>query len=86
MIADLVKALDELADVIAAMFASPRAEPSPRATLGRRLAVDLLLPLGLESCPTCGTLQAPRGDRMAVHFATLTDQRPCAGSWPRRIA
>lgn len=37
---------------------------------------------GLVTCPKCGTPQRPMQHRFAVHFATLTSARPCAGSWP----
>jgi hypothetical protein len=42
---------------------------------------------GLVPCVTCGSLQAPRADggQLGVHFATLADQRPCAGSWPAKV-
>lgn len=35
---------------------------------------------GLLPCPECKTPQRPG----AVHFARLTDIRPCVGSWRRR--
>lgn len=42
---------------------------------------------GLARCPTCGTDQASRiGGRLAVHYAHRLDLRPCAGSWPAKIA
>lgn len=42
---------------------------------------DLTQP-GLVRCQVCGTEQRPG----AVHFATLTEQRPCPGSWARKAA
>jgi len=38
---------------------------------------------GLMLCPKCGTLQQPRVHGFAVHFASNTEMRPCAGSWAR---
>jgi hypothetical protein len=41
---------------------------------------------GLVPCATCGTEQARRETGgPGVHFAALTDQRPCAGSWPVKV-
>lgn len=43
------------------------------------------LPRGLVPCATCGTEQAPRDGRMAVHFPTREAVRPCPGSWPVKV-
>lgn len=57
----------------------PDANGYTRSELRRKLRLDEPRP-GLVPCSTCKTPQRPG----AVHFASNTAIRPCAGSWRRR--
>ncbi len=74
--ARFIESLGELAAELARKF--------PHATLARGTmpGVDRIVTVrpGLVPCAVCGTEQRPG----AVHFAKLTDIRPCVGSWGRR--
>ena len=79
--AGFVQLLGELA-VELARLAAPITVAEGTAPGTRRraiVAIDPPTPPGLMPCPDCSTLQRPG----AVHFATLTDQRPCPASWRR---
>jgi hypothetical protein len=39
---------------------------------------------GLVRCATCGVLARPMHGHLSVHFAKLTDLKPCANSWPAK--
>ena len=85
MIGNLITALDELATALLAEFAPPRVvadgshQGNVRATSVQRDVKPENVPAGLVACVSCGTAQRPG----AVHFARLSDLRPCAGSWRR---
>ena len=72
MVTRFIAALDELAIALLAAFPPPTVVADGSSPGNVRL--------GLVPCAECKTPQRPG----AVHFATLTDVRPCAGSWGRR--
>ncbi|HKP06400.1 MAG TPA: hypothetical protein VJU58_04030 [Microbacterium sp.] len=74
--ARFVESLAELAAELARQFPGVTLADGTMPGLAR---IEQPLPRGLVTCPTCGTAQRPG----AVHFATVTALRPCAGSWRR---
>lgn len=49
--------------------------------------VELKAPPGFVPCDACGkpVSRREKGDYFAVHFAKLTDLKPCLRSWPPKI-
>lgn len=84
--ADLVTALEGLADHLVRTLAPPPVvaegshQGNVRSTSGQRDVKPENVRPGLVPCAECRTEQRPG----AVHFARLTDIRPCVGSWRRR--
>lgn len=83
--ARFIESLGELAAELARKFphatladgTMPGVAPAPIAE--RDVKPENVQP-GLVPCASCGTGQRPG----AVHFASNTEIRPCAGSWSRR--
>jgi hypothetical protein len=72
MTARFVAALDELAHALLAEFPAPLVVAEGSGPIA-------ITPQGLIPCADCGSPRRPG----AVHFARLTDLRPCVGSWGR---
>jgi hypothetical protein len=56
-------------------------EPAPERPVKFAEGTVRIIP-GLVRCATCGVLAKPLHGHLSVHYASLTERRPCVNSWP----